>query len=248
MRILRYALILALVTSTAWSQHLPGLPSEEVLSAGEGWRGLTDFAFMAKTLWMLALAAVLATVLALHPYHGRMSSKQDDIAAPNVFAMYAAIGALIGILVVKYGLVLGFVLFGIGGLFRFRSSMGSARLTGHLIFVTLIGLSCGLNLPHVAVLATAFGYGLIWVFNTQIIYRIDVRGLHAERFDAAAGAYREALEQQGCRIMSEKKRPDSGRITYLLRGPRRLRPEDLGDFLERKIDAALRGSVDWEID
>ena len=248
MRIVGYALIAALVISTAWSQQLPGLAAEEVLSPGEGWRGLTDFAFMAKTLWMLTLAVVLATVLALHPYHGRMSSKQDDIAAPNVFAMYAAIGALIGILVVKYGLVLGFVLFGIGGLFRFRSVMGSARLTGHLIYVTLIGLSCGLNLPHVAMLATAFGYGLIWVFHTQIIYRIDVRGLHAERFNTAAEAYREALEQQGCRIISEKKRPESGRATYLLRGPRRFRPEDLDDLLDRRIDASLRGSVDWEID
>ncbi|NJM34915.1 MAG: multidrug transporter AcrB, partial [Rhodomicrobium sp.] len=50
--------------------------------------------------------------------------------------------------------LVGFVIFGLGGLMRFRTETSSTRDTSRLIIVTLIGLICGLNLPHFAVLAT----------------------------------------------------------------------------------------------
>jgi hypothetical protein len=158
------------------------------------------------------------------------------------------IGALIGILVVKYGLVVGFVLFGIGGLIRFRTVLRSASLTGHVIFVTLIGLSCGLDLPHVAVLATVFGFVLIYVLNARITYRINVRALPPERIADAAAAYRGVLEQQGCRIMSEKKNPERERITFIFRNARDVTRRQLEDILETNIDASLKGFLDWEVD
>jgi len=239
---------LVLFASTAWSQSVTDLLSQEPSSMGDGWRGFSDFAFLANAVLMLSLAAILGATLAHHPEHGQTLNTLDDIDAPSVYTTYSVIGALIGIMVVKYGLVVGFVLFGIGGLIRFRTVMRSARLTGHVIYVTLIGLSCGLDLPHVAVLATAFGYALICIFNARITYRIDVRGLSAESIIQAAAAYRRVLEQQGCRIMSEKKKPGRERVTLIFRSPRRVKRQYLEDLLETKIAAELKGSVDWEID
>ena len=239
---------LVLIASTAWSQSVTDVLSHEPASLGEGWQGFTDFAFLANAVLMLTLAAILGATLAHHPEHGQTVDSLDEVDAPSVYTTYSVIGALIGIMVVKYGLVVGFVLFGIGGLIRFRTIMRSARLTGHVIYVTLIGLSCGLDLPHVAVLATAFGYVLICIFNARITYRIDVRGLPAESIIEAAAAYRGVLEQQGCRIMSEKKKPGRERITFIFRSPRRVKRRYLQDLLETKIAAALKGSVDWEID
>ena len=113
---------------------------------------------------------------------------------PKVYIMYAVIGSIIGILVVKYGLVVGFVLFGIGGLIRFQTILQSASVTGQVIFVTLIGLACGLDLPHVAVLATAYSFVLIYFLEARTTYRIDVRALPKERVAEAAAAYRTVLE------------------------------------------------------
>ena len=71
----------------------------------------------------------------------RPADTLKEIKAPKVSIVYAIIGSPIGLLVVKYGLGVGFVLFGIGGLIRFRSVLGSALLTGQVTSATLIGLT-----------------------------------------------------------------------------------------------------------
>ena len=248
MRILWLAFGLVLVASRAWSQQVSDFLLQEPGSLGEGWRGFADLGFLLSALLTLTLAAILGAAIAYHPRHVQTADTLEEIEAPKVYIMYAVIGALIGIMVVKYGLVVGFVLFGIGGLIRFRTVLRSASLTGHVIFVTLIGLSCGLDLPHVAVLATVFGFVLIYVLNARMTYRINVRALPSERIVEAAAAYRGVLEQQGCRIMSEKTNPGKERVTFIFRSARHVTRHHLEELLEAKIDASLTGTIDWEID
>ncbi len=248
MRILWFAFCLVLVASKAWSQQVPDFLMQEPGSLGEGWQGFADFGFLANALLTLTLSAMLGATIAYHPKHRQTADTLEEIEAPKVYITYAVIGALIGIMVVKYGLVVGFVLFGVGGLFRFRTALRSASLTGRVIFVTLIGLSCGLDLPHVAALATAFGFVLIYVLHAHITYRIDVRALPSGRVAEAAAAYRGVLEQQRCRIMSEKKNPRKKSVTFIFRSARDLTRHHLEELVEAKIDASLTGSLDWETD
>jgi len=174
----------------AWSQQVVEFPLQGSTSLGEGWQGFADIGFMASAFATLTLAAILAAVIAYHPRHRQTADTLEELEAPKVYIVYSVIGAIIGIMVVKYGPVVGFVLFGIGGLFRFRTLLHSANLTGQVILVTLVGLACGLDLPHVGVLATVFGFLLIYVLDARITYRIDVRALPAEHVPAAAAAYR----------------------------------------------------------
>jgi len=248
MRIIWAAVGLLLVTSGVSAQEMPEVFTQETLPMGEGWKGFTDLAFLANALATLTLAAILGAIIAFHPKHVLTADTLEEIEAPKVFITYSVIGALIGIMVVKYGLVVGFVLFGIGGLIRFRTVLYSASLTGHVIFVTLIGLSCGLDLPHVAVLATFFAYVLIFVLNTQITYRINIGALPAGQVVESAAAYRAALERSGCRIMSEKKNPQKDKVTFIFRGASNVVHHDLEEILENHVDPSLRGFVDWEIE
>jgi hypothetical protein len=243
--------LVSLLALPAWSS-----PAAEYLfeqsggggTLGEGWRGFTDISFMINALLALSLATLLGAAIAFHPKHAQTADTLAEIEAPKVYILYSVIGAIIGIMVVKYGLVVGFVLFGIGGLIRFRTILGSARLTGQVIFVTLIGLSCGLDLPHVAVLSTAFGYGLIYLLDTRLIYQADVRGVPPERLPEAAAAYRKLIESQECRIMSEKKVPERGRVTFIFQASASVTRFHLEQLLESEIEPELRGSVDWEVD
>ena len=196
----------------------------------------------------LALATLLGAIIAYHPKHKQTADTLAEVEAPKVYILYSVIGAIIGIMVVKYGLVVGFVLFGIGGLIRFRTVLGSARLTGQVILITLIGLSCGLDLPHVAVLSTAFGYGLIFLLDARIIYKIDVKALPADRVTEAADAYRSLIIAKGCQIMSEKKDTAKKRFTFIFQSAGNLKRPELENYLETGIDEDLRGTVDWEVD
>ncbi|MGD2067191.1 MAG: hypothetical protein PVI57_00800, partial [Gemmatimonadota bacterium] len=160
----------------------------------------------------------------------------------------AIIGALIGIMVVKYGTVVGFVLFGIGGLIRFRTVMRSAHVTGQVILVTLIGLSCGLDLPHVAVMTTAFGWVLMFILEARITFQVDVRGLPTGQFTEAAGAYRSVLTRLGYGIVGEKVRPEQGRIRFTFRTGKADARARIEELVDTGIDPSLRGSMDWEVD
>ena len=242
------AISAVLVASPAVSQQVPNFLLQEPGSLGEGWQGFADVGFLANALLTLMLAAILAAAIAYHPKHGQTADTLQEIEAPKTYIMYAVIGAIIGIMVVKYGLVVGFVLFGIGGLIRFRTVLGSASLTGRVIFVTLIGLSCGLDLPHVAVMATAFGFVLVYVLDASVAYRIEIRALPSERVAEAAAAYRALLEQEDCRIKSEKKIPGKKRVTFIFQSSRDATHHRLEGVLETQIDESLKGSVNWEID
>jgi hypothetical protein len=247
-RIFWLTLSVLLVPSSAWSQLVPDFLLQEPGSLGEGWRGFADIGFLVNTLLTLTLAGILGAVIAYHPRHRQTADTLEEIEAPKVCIMYAVIGAIIGVLVVKYGLVVGFVLFGIGGLMRFRTILESAGVTGQVIYVTLIGLSCGLDLPHVAVLATVFGFVLISVLEARVTYSIDIGGLPSDRVAEAAAAYRGLLDKQGFRIMSEKKNPAKERVSFIFRTAGYEKRESLEELFEANIDASLQGDVDWEID
>ncbi len=248
MRIFWLAFSIALIPSWAWPQQVPDFFLQEPGSLGEGWQGFADVGFLVNTLLTLALAGILGAVIAYHPRHLQTADTLEEIEAPKVCIMYAVIGAIIGVLVVKYGLVVGFVLFGIGGLMRFRTILRSAGVTGHVIYVTLIGLSCGLDLPHVAVLATAFGFVLIYILEARVTYRIDVGELPSDRVAEAAAAYRALLERQGFRIMSEKKNPRKERVVFIFQTAGYKKRDHLEELFETNIDASLHGAIDWEID
>jgi hypothetical protein len=240
------------MTAAAWSQPLDQLfeasVNEGSFPVGEGWRGFLDFGFLLNTLLSFLLATALAAIIAYHPKHIQAADTLEELEAPKVYILYAVIGSVIGILVVQYGLVVGFVLFGIGGLIRFRTLLRSANLTGRVIFVTLIGLTCGLNLPHVAVVATAYAFMLVYLLEARITYRVDVQVLDPEHIAESAAAYRALLEKHGCRVVAERKNALKHRVTILVAGPNGVRREELERLIDAGIEGPLKGAVDWQTD
>ena len=247
MRIFWFASAVLLVPLSAQAQ-VQDLLFQAPEAQGEGWLGFTDIGFLVNAFLTLTLAAVLGAVLAFHPKHVQTADTLEEIEAPKVYIMYSVIGAIIGILVVKYGFVVGFTIFGIGGLIRFRTLLRSPRLTGQVIFVTLIGLSCGLDLPHVAVLATIFCFILISILDAQVTYRIDIRGLQPDKVVPAAAAYRGLLESNRCNIVSEKKNPIKEHIRFIFKTRPHVKYEEIATIVDTGIDPELKGTVDWEID
>ena len=230
------------------TQQLPvGDSSRSMLGLGV-WAGFTDFDFLLSAAVALLLASVLGAVIAYHPTSRRAVHSLEDAEAQKVYVLYAAIGAIAGTMVVKYGTVVGFVVFGIGGLIRFRTDLRSAPMTGRLILVTLIGLACGLGLPHLAILATVFGFVLIAMLDTNVTCRIVVKHLAADSLVRAAQAYRGVLESEGCRVLAETKSFAKEQVTLVFHAPHRVPREALVHQLESNVPEPLRGAVDWDVE
>ena len=212
-----------------------------------GWAGFADMHFMADSFGALALAIALGAVIGFHPTTTRTVDRLQEADMPKIFIMYAFIGAVIGVTVREFGLVIGVVVFGIGGLIRFRTDTGSTRDTGRLIVVTLAGLSAGLGLPHFAIITTAFAFVLIYLFDTSPTCRVRIEQLPADRLSESVDAHRAALVAGGCKIITEHRSVPKARVEYVFRLPRRGTREGLHAALcEVHID--LRGEIDWEIE
>ena len=210
------------------------------------WSGLTDVRFLADSVGILLLATVLGALVGYHPATRRTIGGLHEADMPHVYVMYAVIGAVIGVAVREFGTVVGVVVFGIGGLIRFRSATDSTRDTVRLIIVTLVGLTAGLGLVHFAVIITVFTFVLISVFDTRPPHRIRVEGMGKDRAGSCAEVYRGILKEHGCRIIAEHHSWEKARIEFVFRLPRRSTREQLDAEL-RSIAVDLRGEVDWEV-
>lgn len=211
-----------------------------------GWAGFLDARFILYSLGTLLLAAFLGALIGYHPATKRTIDRLHEADMPHVYVMYAVIGAVIGVAVREFGTVVGVVVFGIGGLIRFRSSTDSTRDTVRLIVVTLAGLIAGLGLLHFAVMIALFSFGLIYIFDTSPPFRIRIEGWPKEHCSDCADAYRETLKGHGCSIISEHRSVEKERIEFVFRLPRGTTRDKLEAKLHA-IAAGLRGEVDWEV-
>lgn len=159
------AMALLWVALAASASGQPLLVTDPLDLRAVGWSGFLDTRFFLETLVALSLAIGLGAVIAFHPITPRTVDTLQEAEMPKVYILYALIGAMVGVTVVEYGMVVGFVVFGLGGLMRFRTDTESTRDTGRLIIVTLLGLISGLHLPHLAILSAAFAFGLIYLFR-----------------------------------------------------------------------------------
>lgn len=212
-----------------------------------GWAGFRNTHFILDSLSALLLAIGLGAVIGYHPTTPRTVDKLHEADMPKVFIMYAFIGAVIGVTVREFGMVIGVVVFGIGGLIRFRTDTDSTRDTGRLIVVTLVGLIAGLGLPHFAVITTAVAFILILAFDSTPVCRVKIEQLPLDRIHESAEAYRAVLLGQGCRIIAEHKIGPKGRVEFVFRMPRRVARAGLHAALcETPLEA--RGEIDWEVE
>lgn len=235
------------LAAPASAQSLPSLELSDAHMAVIGWSGFTDIPFILRSLSALVLATLLGALIGFHPMTPRTVDTLEEADLPKIYILYAVVGAIIGAIVLRYGAAVGFVVFGIGGLMRFRTNTSSPRDTGRLIIVTLIGLTAGLDLPHFAVIAAVFTYALIFFFDAHVACRIVIKQIPEGRVAQAADAYRAALTREGCKILSEHKSFSKERVTFVFRLPRRLSREHLHAQL-CSLPPEIRGELDWQVE
>jgi hypothetical protein len=221
------------------------IPDTQGLQA-VGWRGFLDTAYLLESFGALLLSTILGALIAFHPTAVKKVDTVEEAELPKVQILCSLIGAMVGVIVLEYGLVVGFVVFGLGGLMRFRTEADTTRDTSSLIIVTLIGLICGLNLPHFAVLATLYAW-VVLMFDGNPIYSLEVHEIPKGRMAEASAAYRAGLGDLGCKLISENKSFSKRRLTYIIRAKSGRALASLESALTEKIAPDIRGELDWQV-
>lgn len=214
----------------------------EHLTSGPGWGAFTE----PEQYWHAALVLLAATVsgaiLAYHPVHRGRPLSLDILEQRKTIIIYSAVGALIAI-ICTVAPSMAFVIFGIGGLMRFRTNTGESTITGQTIMSTLIGLCWGLGLQLVAVLATIYFVAMIWVLEAAPIKKVNI-GIDIPLMARSADLYRDALLRAGCRILAHSKSFKNSKMSFVVKLPRHFEAEEaMRAFSD--IPDEYKGTLDW---
>ena len=236
------AIKLSLIAGLASAQSLVPDPvnnlpiANEIGFGGGGWGQIYNTAelqtFAIDVLVVLALSAAIA----LHPVRLAARSKTLDFIMPRLFAFYALIGMAVGFLVDQHGYIIGFVIFGIGALLRFRSNLDDPIDTVEMILVTVVGLCVGLNFPIMALLITAVSWILIWVAGRRLPIELRVQSESAENLEAGLAQIRHIARQEGWKEAFAHRSHSKNTARLIL-----LHPSAIG---EEGVEAALLKGLD----
>lgn len=211
---------------------------------GGGWEAFGDLELMGELAMVLLLALALSAAMAYHPSARSKASTLEELEQPKTFMMYSMVGAVIA-MIVRTEPSMALVVFGIGGLLRFRTNVGYAKDTGRVILVTIVGLCCGMGLYTVAIFATVIGWILVYVLERNSIGMLIVQVVDASRFQAVATTYRALLREAGCDVLGEQKRVIKGTVAFIYRAPQGVTREGL-EALFAKLPADEQAPIDWQ--
>lgn len=240
---------LCTVTGAVQAQMMDvsGAMLEEINVRGRGWDQIRN----PDEIWQFALALIETTAMvaafAYHPVHMASRRVKADFDATRDLFVYGLIGMVVGFLIMHHGYLIGFVLFGLGGLLRFKSDDGAAD-TMRLILVTLIGLCVGLDLPVVALITTVGAWTVIYAFGGPVNFELEVKFSEKRGGPDAMLALRGLLAERGFKTVSMSKSKFKPVVSYVVSGPRGHRRS----MLEREMVAlsAQRetGIADWHVE
>jgi hypothetical protein len=213
------------------------------LVLGPGWASFTDPEHYLRYALVLLAATASGAILAYHPVHRGRVMLSSDLEQRKTLIIYSVVGALIAV-ICAVNPSMAFVIFGIGGLMRFRTDVGESKHTGHTIMATLVGLCWGLGLQLVAVLATLYFWGMIYVLEGNPVLRLTVTGVAPLDMPRCADAYRQVLARTGCRILGHEKLVKTLQIVFVLRLPKGTTAEHLSKEL-LTIPEPLRAAPDF---
>lgn len=198
-----------------------------------------------ETFAVLSVAVLLAALLAYHPSTHRKLSTRADFEQPKTMVLYGLVGALVGH-IVDLNEAMALVIFGIGGLMRFRTVVGEAKDTGRVILSAIVGICAGLQSYLIAVLATAFAWVIIWYLERKVIGSVVVVGVEVSGMEASSSAYHRLLEQALCRVVGETRDPKRGCLELVFAAPGGLRTTTLKAASDA-LEAPTRGQPVWDI-
>ncbi len=202
-----FLLVSFVLPSFAFAQAADGsltLPTK-ITMRDVGWGQISN----TEELFDFFLAVVETLVfVAAFAFHPRGKTFRQDAQARSVqvsMFLFGLIGMFVGFLVIHHGYLIGFVIFGLGSLFRFRMASNSLVDGAILIIVTLVGLAVGLDLPVMALVATVAGWATLWLVTVKKTSVVELKFKDDVSLSTALAPLRDAFISQGFGIVSTRK-------------------------------------------
>jgi hypothetical protein len=215
---------------------------------GRGWGQIFNLSEMLDFALTVVETTLLTALLVFHPAKlGQARTALNADMRKGMFT-FAFIGMFTGFLVLHHGYLIGFVIFGIGGLFRFRMESSSIADTGKLVTASLIGLAAGLDLPVMAMIATVTAWMVIWAFGRSEEMKLEVKFDEKAEPHLAMLRLQDHLATNGFTVSAMTKTKFKPTAQYLLM---RRTSEDQSHLIREMTEVRKQqgsGVMDWHIE
>jgi hypothetical protein len=222
--------------------------TSDIVLRAQGWQQIRNLPELLELVLAVVTAAALTAAIAFHPVVLSERRTAEDYQEPRSLFLYALIGLLVGFMVMHHGYLIGFVIFGIGGLMRFKTDTGNLADTRRLILVTLIGLSVGLNLPIMAVVATACAWAAIYVLGREQHLTVEVQFDGMKQTKLHMDSLRDLLRERGYQVQSVTKHRFKAGADYLVVVPGKLGRDAVMREMASLQATKLYGITDWHVE
>ncbi|MBO9475868.1 hypothetical protein J7413_20230 [Shimia sp. R10_1] len=224
------------------AEFLAESASEEI-SIGQSWAQFQGTEELLYFLFNVAAVVAFTALLVFHPVRRGRRRNANDLMMPQLFFLYALIGMVVGFLVVQHGSMIGFVVFGIGALLRFRSNLDDPIDTVEMILVTILGLAVGLGLPVMALCVALTAWSFIWLSGRKTSVSLSVRGQDVAEAEEAAQSIQLFASTAGWQLINKHQTPGKARVDLLFLANERIQEAQL----ETKIAQTVSNSVEVKV-
>jgi Domain of unknown function (DUF4956)/MgtC family len=202
----------------------------------------TQLEQLQHALARLPIAAGLASVLALRPRRRGTPERQPAVIQTQI--ILAVVGSMV-MLVVGSSLARAFGIVGAAGLVRYRAKIADPKDAGVMLSTLGVGLAAGVGLWMLAVFATVFILGTLWIVES---FEPKARQLFALKVKAKdPAALKPKIEQllTRHRLEHELRTETKDEVTFEVRVPLDRKTDRLSDEI-LEIDKNNASGVEWD--
>lgn len=205
------------------------------------------FAYLELVLALIT-AAGCSMILAWTPVVHARKDAADILESKKILVALGVVGAVVAGLV-TVNPAMGLVIFGIGGLIRFRTVLEHPRLTAKAILCVLVGLAAGLNQFVTAGLVTVAGFLIVWWIerSTSLRLRVKLPSHGASERAAVLAAIDETLRQAHCHPRKLAPVGTGRNLIAIATCPSSLDADELEDRLGRTLLQVTGQPVEVEV-
>ena len=206
----------------------------------------TDPWFLFSLFLGLLVSAACGFAIAWHPRRSGKGDPVEDLERRNTLIVLALVGSIVSELV-RVEPAMALVVFGIGGLIRFRTVLEDPKTTGKAIMVVVIGLACGLGQLAMGVFFTAFAWLLIFWLDSSVGFRIRLKLTARHDAKAAMLALLNCVRTSGGRVSSAEEYEHKRQIVVIGKIPSRVDPVKFKQMVAVRLPQGNEVDIDMKI-
>jgi len=192
----------------------------------------------------LPLATALGTALALRPRRRGTPKRSSPVVQTQI--ILAIIGALV-MIVVGTSLARAFGVVGAAGLVRYRAKVEDPKDAGVMLTTLAVGLGSGIGLYGLAVFATAFLMGVLWIIESfeptaRKEFILEIKAKEVSKLQARI----EALLRRR-RVKYELRESSPEELSYFVGLPMELKTDGISAEI-MALDPDPGTGVEWKTD